>query len=286
MRVIAPPPGGTRFALREQMSRALLAVALAVAVAACGRSGLDSLQDGGDGGGNGGAGGFGGGVTGGGSRPAAARGRLGGGGGGSLGGGAGGGGAGGGTGGGSQLPCHSLTQDACATRSDCAVDTCYFCSCTPTFEQCRPVTEPKYECPIVECPAFQCCDDSTHSCTNGTVCMPPGGQGCGTCAPPSCTADADCGAGSICGSAPCGCGPICVPDCTQTGCDQGQVCAGNGHCQALSCNTASDCPGFFDCNAGTCVRRGCGFDFGCGAGGFCVQGQCYDSQGTCQWLPG
>lgn len=46
--------------------------------------------------------------------------------------------------------CQGLSQQACAARSDCRVDTCPGCQ-TPTFTRCAQLNDPQPICPAIAC---------------------------------------------------------------------------------------------------------------------------------------
>lgn len=289
--------------LRGDLMRVLFLIAC-LAVAACGRAGLNDDVDGGAGGGGGGAaggvgggagGGLGGGAGGGlgGGLGGGAGGGLGGGAGGGLGGGVGGGAGGGlgGGGGGGGASCAGLSVEACRARPDCAADFCLLCTCTPNFQGCRGVTEQPASCPEVECVQPQCCGVDS-SCPSSATCAPPGTPySCGICSPQpgTCTVDQDCVAFPvvhICEPIGCSCTAQreCVPGCGPSSpCAEGTTCnASTGRCQAIPCATDANCPSTFGCSSGVCVRKACTSDLQCGDG-FCVNGGCYEGQGTCRY---
>jgi hypothetical protein len=151
------------------------------------------------------------------------------------------------------------------------------------------------------------CRSNVNCDPSSQFCLVPGGFiGCGICYPEDyidqtfvrCTEDAECSApGQIC--APLGAvsrtcdacsGPnyVCMPGCTGDGdCDSSQSCE-VGHCVGRPC-VEGTCSAFYDCapngrNEYRCARRRCGADDVC-QGGTCVNGECYDSPGRCEWLP-
>lgn len=46
-----------------------------------------------------------------------------------------------------------------------------------------------------------------------------------------------------------------------------------------SCQSDVDCPTDFECAGGSCGRKGCAADANCS--GYCVNGLCYSTPGTC-----
>ncbi|MDF1564031.1 MAG: hypothetical protein P1V51_13365 [Deltaproteobacteria bacterium] len=204
-------------------------------------------------------------------------------------------------GGASTTPCAELAEAGCRERADCAVDTCFVCSCAPTFHACREASAAPAECPDYDCPQPECCG-ATADCSNaGAPCSPPGSvPSCGICddAPGDCTSDAECGYFEICEPVRCSCSGAraCVPGCRDPGdgCSPTDPCSGlvlcptgwscdareHPHCVATSCAAAPDCPPDFDCSAGACERRHCQLDLDCE--GVCVEGRCYASYGRCE----
>ena len=122
------------------------------------------------------------------------------------------------------------------------------------------------------------------------LCVPPGGSaGCGVCFGDRfdrCTSDDECQAGGkdmICDVVdPCcdrnakGCVPGCVD---ATGCSEGEACTAH-RCVPLSCQTDANCPTNFECSQGRCRRKSCTTDASCI--GYCVEGSCYSTLGTCR----
>jgi hypothetical protein len=153
------------------------------------------------------------------------------------------------------IPCADLPREECVTRSDCVVDLCSVCSCTPQFAQCRGKEDPPYACPALECPQPQCCHDPSDCGQSGDLCLPPGERACrGTC-PHPCQVDTDCPEAMICGA-----DQMCAP----------QPCL-------------DACPYLFHCDGATtltCQRDTCTSDADCPAA-FCDDGQCYPGLGQC-----
>jgi hypothetical protein len=105
--------------------------------------------------------------------------------------------------------------------------------------------------------------------------------------PDTCASDADCaaqGAGLICQPGVCVCAGqmVCVPGCaSDNDCALGEQCAPTQHrCVPATCARDADCPPDFQCANG-CHRRTCASDAACD--GYCVEGQCYASLGTCEF---
>jgi hypothetical protein len=112
------------------------------------------------------------------------------------------------------------------------------------------------------------------------------GGGCICDNGPSCTTDSECDAGRVCDYArdnssclPDG-GLSCTSPCTiAEDCFIWQSCTDGGHCQARSC---AECPSYLSCPAGgTCEAMSCASDADC-PGGYCVNGSCQGTLGTCQ----
>jgi hypothetical protein len=131
-----------------------------------------------------------------------------------------------------------------------------------------------------------------HECENGARCLAPGEfRGCGICQPfeDECERDGDCGGELICAAAQdedCPCNPvmICQPGCGGgSTCGTGERCA-DGHCVPQRCGPEL-CPRHFRCQpvegfGDGCVRQPCLTEDTCD-GGFCVNGACYPTLGTC-----
>jgi hypothetical protein len=144
--------------------------------------------------------------------------------------------------------------------------------------------------PFGTCPlgANQCrgnadCDYRHPSCVS-----PAAGPACSICLDPTvpCTTDGECqgdGGELICEVVACPCSPGargCIPGCADASeCHPGQACAAY-HCVSISCQSDADCPTDFECNNGTCERKTCTTDAICS--GYCVNGWCYSTPGTCQ----
>jgi hypothetical protein len=132
-----------------------------------------------------------------------------------------------------------------------------------------------------------------HECEAGARCLAPGEfGGCGYCQPfeGDCERDSDCEDGSICTpvkpeACPCNEVRVCQPGClTAADCELGEECTDAGRCRPQRCPPAS-CPPLFSCRpiegrGNGCVRQFCAQDLHCDQG-FCVNGACYDTLGTC-----
>ena len=184
--------------------------------------------------------------------------------------------------------CSSLSLHDCRLAAGCAADTCYQCSCVPQFKGCRRAADPPFQCPALGCPQPLCCGSDGTCPGGGLLCVQPGDSlGCGVCnpAPGSCTSDGQC-APSICEPIECSCSAAraCVPGCASTAdCREGQSCDLSSHrCLPSDCSSAP-CPDNFICADGMCARASCTTDTECA--GFCVDGKCFDGQGTCQAPP-
>jgi len=115
--------------------------------------------------------------------------------------------------------------------------------------------------------------------------------------PGDCSTDADCvrdggstGGTMICDSAPssyCYCygAMICVVGCrTNADCSSGQACNPSHSCQNTCVAGDGKCPANFSCGAsGFCQQNSCTSDSECS--GFCVNGWCYQTLGTCEPIP-
>jgi len=189
--------------------------------------------------------------------------------------------------GGVEPPCEGLSLHDCRMREDCAADTCFACSCWPSFEQCRVVSDPAFDCPQLGCAQPPCCDAADDCQAMGGDCAPPGtARACGMCNPDpgDCTTDDECATGDICAPMLCACNgdSQCVAGCTgPSDCEVGTVCAGGDHprCETASCAAADPCPADFDCATSECARRSCTSDLECD--GYCVEGSCYAAMGEC-----
>jgi hypothetical protein len=153
-------------------------------------------------------------------------------------------------------------------------------------------------------PQGQCRTSGDCQQEPGQYCVPPGSpQACGICfsGPDECQLDQDCGAGQVCELRDdlCTCQPYkwCVPACSlDVDCPAGKACQA-GHCGPINCAQDVDCPPFFMCPAAHvggqpgdqpavpvapwCQRQACATPYECGAGQ-CVEGQCYETWGTCE----
>ena len=128
---------------------------------------------------------------------------------------------------------------------------------------------------------------STSDCANNPAeyCAGPYDGPCqGGCAPQvACTSDSQCDGGAVCRPGPfptCGQMPgaeSCLPPCgADSDCPPTETCSA-GHCQPRSC---SQCPSYFSCTGGVCARKACASDGDCSEG-YCVNGSCGASFGTC-----
>lgn len=140
--------------------------------------------------------------------------------------------------------------------------------------------------------------DSESDCESGAGCVPPGSpRVCGICSSDerTCEADEDCAEGSHCAEyepiCPTCSGLLptwCVADCSAGGCGDDARCdAGTGRCLPLQCTSGEfpyECPSNFRCADGGdehgCVRLSCDRDRDCDHGA-CVNGACWDGEGTC-----
>jgi hypothetical protein len=139
-----------------------------------------------------------------------------------------------------------------------------------------------------QCRAMSDCKDSTFT----EVCLQPGaflcGGPCDPMPPPTCAGDADCaaeGAAAICTVPPCACPkqPTCTQGCASDAtCGAGETCGPTHRCAPTACVSASDCPVNFACAEAACHRIVCTDDAPCN--GYCVDGLCFDTPGTCSML--
>jgi hypothetical protein len=186
--------------------------------------------------------------------------------------------------------CTGLSLQDCRVTAGCAADLCFACSCAPQFKLCRRASDPPFQCPALGCPQPICCGSDGSCPGGGLACVPPGDSlGCGPCdpMPGSCTGDGECGGGTICEPIACSCSDqrACVPGCTgDADCGEGQSCdLGDHRCGPADCSENAPCPTEFICADGLCARASCTTDDECP--GFCVDGKCFDAQGTCQSPP-
>lgn len=141
---------------------------------------------------------------------------------------------------------------------------------------CSDHTSTKTATPAGACRSAADCDHIS--------CIAPGTPAsCAACAlpAPGCSDDSACPTGQVCSYASCcgdtQCSAPCVDDAS---CGEGQTCDTGGHCHVNVCVGAANCPSGFDCNNGSCERRGCQTDADC-APGFCVEGACFSALGHC-----
>jgi hypothetical protein len=179
----------------------------------------------------------------------------------------------------------------CWTDADCAEGmTCEGGTFCPCGTQCGSGTYPGT---CVGLAAGQCRTGS--DCESFQQCFYPGQSiGCGTCFPgePTCASDADCQGTDptlICEPHPCSCNGAteCVAGCTaEDQCAPWEFCAPTHRCVADVCLQESDCPPNFVCAPADnphCVRKICSSDADCAD--YCVDGQCYDTPGSCGTQP-
>jgi hypothetical protein len=129
------------------------------------------------------------------------------------------------------------------------------------------------------------------------MCRAPGeSMGCGACrmGTGDCSTDSDCvGDGGstagtlICAPAPrsdcyCNGATFCAPGCrTNAHCGPGQACNPSHSCQNTCVAGDGTCPVNYSCGAGGfCQQNSCTSDSECS--GFCVNGLCYQTRGTCE----
>ena len=194
------------------------------------------------------------------------------------------------------VACSKLSDEAsCRARTDCVADTCFACSCTPSFAGCRAASETPFACPALGCATPQCCH-TTNDCSaqdGFAFCqVPPINAGCGACfnGPGNCTKDADClglSSGRICEPTPCACpssgmSKTCVPGCSSdSDCLETASCSADLRCHDRPCDAA--CTGNYACDptGARCIRKACKTDGDCGKPGYCIEGACSKSIGQC-----
>ena len=214
-------------------------------------------------------------------------------------------------------PESGIKADAGCTKKLCNYDPCKDKACGDPCTVCDPNDTDCIETAVIKAcdPGGTCVADTGDLCAveaegchgdadctaeMGDMCFYPGQPlGCGICMEPfeTCSADTDCAATMICeqsGPEDCLCSPetICKPGCTGAAdCGAGETCEAM-HCVAIKCTDDAGCPVDFTCEGdqavlimggGECQRATCKDDKDCS--GYCVQGKCYDSLGTCGWLP-
>lgn len=187
--------------------------------------------------------------------------------------------------------CTGLSLKECRKVAGCVADLCYACSCAAEFKGCRAQADVPFECPVLDCPQPSCCGKADDCPGGGQICLDPGDHpaGCGICtpAPGNCTIDDDCTGTTICEAIRCSCegARACVPGCTSDAdCAKGDRCdVATNRCAPITCGVLTPCPPNFSCESAACVRASCATDIECD--GFCVDGQCYAAQGTCELPP-
>ena len=112
----------------------------------------------------------------------------------------------------------------------------------------------------------------TGDCSTDSDCVGDGGSTAGTmiCAP---APRSDC----YCNGA-----MFCVPGCrTNAHCGPGQACNSSHSCQNTCVAGDGTCPLNYSCGAsGFCEQKSCKSESECS--GFCVNGLCYQTRGTCE----
>jgi hypothetical protein len=189
--------------------------------------------------------------------------------------------------------CNGLGEAACKAAPmnlGCTAFYCPDCMGGQTYQGCLGPTQGMGACPQV---CMSGCRSQSDCSSLGQVCLYPGQPLCGGACmiPPACNGDAFCqanggGPNMICDYPQCACGGQmgCIPGCTMpSDCPSGQTCSATHHCVDFACGS---CPPHFVCgSSGSCQRQTCNVDGDCGTG-YCVDGGCYDSLGTCSFLPG
>jgi hypothetical protein len=191
--------------------------------------------------------------------------------------------------------CDGLDETSCKSRLGCVADYCMECACSPAYVGCRATERPHLACPALGCAEPRCCGNG-QACGGNQVCLAPGVRNGGACGcGPSCQVDGDCalqGQSLVCDvatSLPGGCCPglTCVSACTtDSQCLEGYVCDPDHHCRAQTCSSDGDCGPNFVCpptggkGPAHCQRKPCALAADCPLG-YCVEGACYGSLGTC-----
>jgi len=130
---------------------------------------------------------------------------------------------------------------------------------------------------------------TTSDCSMSGYCATPEDPPCsGVCMiQKNCTSDGECSGGNVCreGSHIQDCGgdaggSFCLPPCAGDADCRGFEQCSSGHCVTRSCST---CPSYLSCTSGSCAPASCSSDANC-PGGYCVDGSCYGSLGTCMGL--
>jgi hypothetical protein len=114
--------------------------------------------------------------------------------------------------------------------------------------------------------------------------MRPPAAMCTSCPPSECATNSDCapkGPAMICIQS---CDGLCFTNICKQGCLSNADCPGflcnpDHTCGEATCSATRPCPMNFQCAIGFCMRTPCTSDARCT--GHCVQGQCYDTFGTC-----
>lgn len=137
-----------------------------------------------------------------------------------------------------------------------------------------------------------CRDDA--DCADGRSCWAPDACNVGDYEDPpdECVPGEPCGDGWVCALVPetCGVGPhqVCVEPCPARACADDERCDEvTGLCGAWMCTDGYSCPPYTHCDPSGdarsgCVRDVCADDADC-AGGFCVDGTCHATPGTCDY---
>jgi len=95
-----------------------------------------------------------------------------------------------------------------------------------------------------------------------------------------CTSTSECTEGA-CSSSDHTCHPQCQTDADCQ--DPALTCTSAKRCEFRACPATASCPDFSTCtSASTCQRKTCTSDSDC-AGGYCVNGACYGSLGSCSF---
>lgn len=187
--------------------------------------------------------------------------------------------------------CAGLSLGACRTTSGCVPDVCEGCGCDLNYRGCLATGETPAMCPALGCPSGICCTAEMPCASGSGTCYEPGADlGCGACNtdPGDCSTDQECRArtpGTVCDPIRCSCEghSACTPGCTNDdACGEGQTCdLATNRCVAQACGA---CPDNFTCTAGKCARTTCTTSNDCDDG-YCVDGACFGSRGTCTFPP-
>ncbi len=180
-----------------------------------------------------------------------------------------------------------MRREACLSATVVLVGLLVVGACVPASEHPgSPMDRPLPEgaCRTTDdCPGGEACGDGS------------GSSSCGDCFWPTraCESDAACADGWVCVEhwQRCSCdGPSsnCEPACaSDTNCGAAERCdTASGHCTPWSCAEGYACGALETCAPATggtgCVPLTCAHDSDCGTDGWCMQGACSSTPGTCE----